>query len=872
MLNRPRLAKPPLTNYLALSLLFLWALVYQIRATEYNFPTWFHHYGAVSMPFATTDSLTASNSTIDSLSQSARDAGVLRGDILLAVNGRTLKGLGVYGDELAKAQPGETLQITVQSPQPASAPRTLSITLRDRAAKRDFWTIYFSVILPGFCLLLGFWVAAVRPRDPLAWLILALMVSLSGVLSEPGYFIWESWSRDLVWTFRAVADSSLALWLFLFAIYFPEPFPAGSRWAKWQWLEWLLVVPMALFIFAALIRALGIQENLASVSFFHRLPPAVDGVKALLTYVCLVLALVCILAKWTMAASADAKRRLRALGVGMAISLLPSISLTLILRHTNILPPQWLKLACYSLLLLLPVTLAYVIVVQRAMDVRIVVRQGVQYALAKYGVWLFRVVVLLFLARIIGSGVSRAGHEHHTVLRYLIIAGGAVLAIASGRLAKRSRTWIDRHFFRDAYQAEQILGDLSEKVRSIVETRPLLEIVAGRIADSLHVPSITVLLNSGGAYRPAYAMGYAGVPGVVFPGDSATVKALDELKEPLRVYFDDPDSWIYLAPDMSENERANLALLRTELLLPISVKDKMPGFISLSQKRSEEPYSGADLRLLKTVADQTALALEVTRLTAAIGEEIAQRERMNRELEIARDVQQRLFPKEFPVPGLDYCGACRPAQEVGGDYYDFLRLPNGKLGIAIGDVSGKGISAALMMASLNASLRGQALVEPDDLTRLMSRINLLMYQASSEERYATFFFAEYDPASLCLNYVNAGHNAPMLLRKSEGECQPIRLDIGGTVIGLMEDTSYQQAKVALSSGDLLVAFTDGITETMNSADEEWGEKRFLEAIRRCRGMEPKQIIEGIMSAADSFAAGAKQHDDMTLVALRVVSS
>src|SRR5215470_14299235 len=154
-------------------------------------------------------------------------------------------------------------------------------------------------------------------------------------------------------------------------------------------------------------------------------------------------------------------------------------------------------------------------------------------------------------------------------------------------------------------------------------------------------------------------------------------------------------------------------------------------------------------------AAQTALALEVARLTTAIGREMAQRERLNRELEIAQEVQARFFPQHLPVvAGLDYCGHCRPAREVGGDYYDFLNLPEGKLGVAIGDVSGKGIGAALLMASLEASLRAQASVR-HDLVELVTQVNKLVYEASSENRYATLFYAEYDPRNHQLSYVNA---------------------------------------------------------------------------------------------------------------------
>jgi sigma-B regulation protein RsbU (phosphoserine phosphatase) len=270
-------------------------------------------------------------------------------------------------------------------------------------------------------------------------------------------------------------------------------------------------------------------------------------------------------------------------------------------------------------------------------------------------------------------------------------------------------------------------------------------------------------------------------------------------------------------------------------------------------------------------AAQTALAQEVARLTTAIGREMAQRERLNRELEIAREVQEYLFPQRLPsVPGLDYCGRCRPAREVGGDYYDFLELPEGRLGIAIGDVSGKGIGAALMMASLQASLRAQASVG-HDLAELMKRVNNLVYTASSANHYATAFYAEYDPRSCQLSYVNAGHNPPAILRKSGAVCQVFRLGTGGPVIGLLQPSSYEQGSFPVEPGDLIVLFTDGVSESMNARSEEWGEDRLIEFARTCHGAPAFEAMTRILSAAEAFAAGAPQHDDMTLVVLRVIA-
>src|SRR6185437_7459387 len=217
---------------------------------------------------------------------------------------------------------------------------------------------------------------------------------------------------------------------------------------------------------------------------------------------------------------------------------------------------------------------------------------------------------------------------------------------------------------------------------------------------------------------------------------------------------------------LNTEELQTLAYMRTELLLVMRGRDteanQVIGLMSLGPKKSEEPYSKTDMSLLQTVAVQMGMAIQNSRLAASLAESAALREVMNREVEIAREVQERLFPQTFPaVAGLDCFGYCRPARGVGGDYYDFLDLPEGRIGIAIGDVSGKGIAAALLMASLQASLRGQAMAGNRDLASLMRNVNKLVYDASPGNKYATFFYGEFDPATREFDYVNGGHNPPL---------------------------------------------------------------------------------------------------------------
>jgi phosphoserine phosphatase RsbU/P len=173
-----------------------------------------------------------------------------------------------------------------------------------------------------------------------------------------------------------------------------------------------------------------------------------------------------------------------------------------------------------------------------------------------------------------------------------------------------------------------------------------------------------------------------------------------------------------------------------------------------------------------------------------------------------------------------------------------------------------------MMASLQASLRSEATRAPENLAAAVGSINRLVYEASSSNRYATFFYGQYSPAEGRFDYVNAGHNAPMLFHRSSSANTLVRLEPGGTVVGLLEDAQYLQGSVRLRPGDVLVAFTDGISEAMNLDDEEWGEERLMEAIQTARGASAEELLKHLFEAATRFAGAAPQHDDMTLVVLR----
>ena len=303
---------------------------------------------------------------------------------------------------------------------------------------------------------------------------------------------------------------------------------------------------------------------------------------------------------------------------------------------------------------------------------------------------------------------------------------------------------------------------------------------------------------------------------------------------------------------------------KSVLALPLCGSDgKTIGALEVLNKPGG--FTREDLDLLGLASAYSASALETQRLR----EEAETARLMRLELEIARDVQQRLFPQDSPaIRGLEYAGYCRPAKLVGGDYYDFLPMPEGGLLFTLGDVSGKGIAAAVLMASIQASLRSQAVRPPESMAALMNDFNRAVYSFSTPDKYSTLFCGLLDAGSRRLTYVNAGQVRPLLLRSKDKNVE--RLDAGGFPVGLLGVAEYEQGEATLAPGDVVVCFSDGISEATNAKDEMWVESEVEELRRACAGLNVHEIIETLVAAADAFTGEAEQADDMTVVAMKAV--
>jgi sigma-B regulation protein RsbU (phosphoserine phosphatase) len=803
---------------------------------------------------------------IENVQPEAVSAGLAVNDQVEGLNGTSYTGVAQWATVLSEGHPGDILDVDYLTPDGRHGSATVALHQRDwifgrTSATISFWKEFFVAdLLPLICLLIGGYVALVRPLDRNALLLLVLLSFPSVVFVNAGYatgiplFLRSFWYQTL-----QVAGAPALL---LFGVYFPERSRIDAR---VRCLKWVLLGTYGLSLLILFPQTWA--ENYgggASPWLAHAADDAGAFIDASnLLYV--VLYLVLTLDKLYSASTADARRRLRVLMAGTAIGMGSLLLVFVLLPHFGITDrPQFFLIRYIGALLFMaaPLTMAYVVLVQRAMDVRVLLRLGTRYALAKASIYVAQVVLLTVIAVKLFIPVMHRQQPKLSDMTWAVVFFVLLLILRVG-VNKRLQHWLDCRFFREAYNAEVVLNELSDEVRRFTETRPLLETVARRVCDTLHIRQIALLLRRGEGFHVEQALGLSADGSLMLPAQASCIRYLTNSNQPARLYRNDPDAWYLMA---GTAERHALDVLNAELLLPMPGHNKLMGVMSLGPKRSEAAWSHTDLQVLQTVARQTGLALEVSELARSLALEAAQRERVNREIEIAREVQERLFPQQMPtIPGATVAGCCRPALGVGGDYYDVIELEDGRLGLAVGDVSGKGISAALLMASLRASLRGVTLDNPRNFAMLMHKVNRLVYEASASNRYATFFFAAYDPRTRVLECVNAGHNPPVLLREN----QVLRLQADGPVVGLLPSAPYTEQSLTLVPGDLLLLYTDGISEAMTPEDEEWGEDRMIAAAQAVRNRCADEVLKALFRSADAFTAGAPQHDDMTLLVLKL---
>jgi sigma-B regulation protein RsbU (phosphoserine phosphatase) len=400
----------------------------------------------------------------------------------------------------------------------------------------------------------------------------------------------------------------------------------------------------------------------------------------------------------------------------------------------------------------------------------------------------------------------------------------------------------------------EALYDVGLAVAATLDLEPLSEEILLRAVSLLDARRGALYLlegepgNPGGQYRAARTFG----------GEAGTDFALD-----------DPVLAAFLAASTgldgaTEPPPSLLPGARHLLAVPIAIESSPRGFLAVGDKESRRgvgPFPAGDRRTLGLFANQAAIALENARLHR----QALEKERLERELTLAAEIQRQILPKGSPdVPGYQLVGWNRPARQVGGDYYDLLPRDDGRVSLVLGDVSGKGMPAALMVSTLHSALR--LLLDRTSLgPAFLERLNTHILESSASNKFITLFLAELEPATGTVHYLNAGHNPALLLRRS-GEVE--ELGSSGLPIGLLPGSRYRKMTIELGPGDLLCLYSDGITECASPADEEFGMVRLLKLLAELRDRPLQELSDTIAQTTVDFAAGQPQLDDETVVLLR----
>jgi sigma-B regulation protein RsbU (phosphoserine phosphatase) len=305
--------------------------------------------------------------------------------------------------------------------------------------------------------------------------------------------------------------------------------------------------------------------------------------------------------------------------------------------------------------------------------------------------------------------------------------------------------------------------------------------------------------------------------------------------------------------------------IRSLLCVPMLSKSSLRGVLTVYNKKDGGPFTDEDQRLLAIIAAQSGQVVENARLNEMEQSLI----RMKEELRLAATIQNDLLPRVPPsVPGFEIAGTSVPAQVVGGDYFDFIATEGPPLALCLGDVSGKGVPASLLMANLQATLRGQTR-SGVSARECVGRSNGFLHRSTSPDKFVTLFYGILDPDTRTLSYSNAGHEAPFLSR-ANGEF--LRLERGGLILSIIEDFAYEEETVALHNGDVLVVYSDGVSEAMNPDGEQFGEAKIQEVIAANRTRPAVGIIDALIKAVRAHAATAPQADDMTLIVVRALDA
>jgi sigma-B regulation protein RsbU (phosphoserine phosphatase) len=792
----------------------------------------------------------------------AQQAGLAPGDRIVAVDGLAIENDRVQPDAWMRHKAGDRVRLIVRR-RGIGSPLVLTGTFRWSAVFGDATYIAKQVqtSYPVPFVVIGIAVLFLRLEDRNAWLLALLFGSFATIQEFPGGFDAMAPSlRPVLFAYRALWLGLLGALFYGFFAVFPARSPIDRR---VPWLKWVGVAVGLTFGLPALVEGpLRLPAPLAAL-VGDNVSVALPRYYELLF---LTLGLVSLAGNYAAARDPQALRRIRVVFWGTVVGLTPGLVAYAAQLFAHVAAGSTLDTFIAGALYLIPLSFAYAVVRHRVLDIPVLLRRSARYLLVQRGFTIVLSLASIGLTLGFGAWVAPRLISRVPLTPASGVALGAVfgtvLLWGGAQVHRRVSARIDRAFFRAAYDAQLIFEDLAEQLRFVTSRRDLAVLLQRHLDTAL---------------KPRFLVVYLPGEGPRFDAVSDDVPAgLESLSADLPIVVEVAGRGSPLETSVAAEVALGLSMppgpsaparesADPECLVPILTHDRrLLGLVLVGPRRSEEPYSRDDTRLLTGVAGQAGIALENIRLAEEIAARLERERREAREMDIAREVQRRLLPQNPPVLRTLTCAAqCLQARSVGGDFFDFIDLGSTRAGFVLADVSGKGVHAALLSASLQALLRSQCATALRDPVAMLALVNGMLFRSTAPQHYATVFFAVYDDETRHFTYVCCGHNPPICLRNT-GTVE--RLRTTAPAVGLFEEWAGAAGDILLGPGDVVVVFSDGVTDA-TQADLEFGEARLVAELEANPTASPEDMVSRILESVQAFSTG-QQFDDLTLLVVR----
>jgi serine phosphatase RsbU (regulator of sigma subunit)/anti-sigma regulatory factor (Ser/Thr protein kinase) len=765
-------------------------------------------------------------------------AGLLPGDRIVAVNGRAYGTFNeLFFGDLRNAAPGSTNTYTV-----SRDGQTLEIAVpTGRLGAAKVLTRSGPLFVVGaIYILIGALVFLMKPATRESWLFLGMTCALGiGIgLSSPADLIRPAWLYDI----RSAANLLIPAFMIHLALVFPKARAFASR------RPWLLALPYAASVaIFALREALSAEHwTVPRLVFLLWIAYTVAGVLFFLGSM-----------GWNALREHSVVTRLqsRVIFVGAALGLLiPALDLFAgTAWQAAIFPDPVVALGVFFTLF--PLSIGYTIVKHDLFAIDVIVRRTYGYVLSTAAIVAAYAGLVSFANVAFGAAAARSPA--------FAIGFALVVVFFFEPMHRRIQAFVDRTFYRQSYDYRTAIRGLSEAMTSILDAERILRTLAGAVVREMVLENGVLLLPaSEGGYEVAVAEGIdpRALPPRLHEHD-ALARLVRETKS--HVLGHDVALNPAHAPGRAALERT-LGALSAELVMPMLYKNELRGILSLGRKKSGKLFTPEDFDLLRTMLNQSAIALENARLFR----ENLEKGRMEEELKVAHDIQMGMLPEQAPqLAGLDIAARTLPAREVGGDFYDFVEFGGARLGLIIADVSGKGVSAGLLMAGARSTYR-VLLDEEPPVAAVMNVANQRLHRDIRKGMFVALAYAVIDPAARTLTLSNAGQTQPILCAPGAAPCH-VETEGDTFPLGIVPDCEYRDTRLALAPGATVLFYTDGVVEAMNAADELYGFERLFAALEAHRGLGVAALLDELFADIARFAGGREQHDDITIIAARL---